>query len=101
MGKVVWLQREFGVFEMDGKWNDIPGVYVFAGVNASDKWHAIYVGQASSFAQRMSAHERWVEARREGATHVHAHVCRQQTERDNLEKALIQSYGPPLNSHYA
>jgi excinuclease UvrABC nuclease subunit len=101
MSKAVWLQREFGIFEMDGKWNDLPGVYIFAGVNGNNQWQALYVGQASSFAQRMSGHERWVEARRAGATRVHALVCKQQSERDSLEQALIRTYSPRLNSHYA
>ena len=101
MGKAVWLQREFEVLEMNGKWNDVPGVYIFAGINANNRWQAFYVGQASSFSQRMSNHERWAEAKHVGATHVHAIVARTQAERDSLERALIQACNPKLNTHFA
>ena len=101
MGKVVWLQHEFEVVEMSSRWQDVPGVYIFAGVNQNNRWQALYVGQASSFAQRMPGHERWAEAVRAGATKVHALVVRQQADRDRMEQALIRACNPRLNTHYA
>lgn len=94
---VKWLDHEFEVCTPGGEWNDVPGVYIFTGVNSKGLWQALYIGKADSFKNRLADHERWEEARKLGATHVHAKVVRPIAEREALEALLIGRCQPPLN----
>ena len=101
---VSWGGYDFNSYDpSQTNWNDVPGVYIFAGMSADGKWwQAKYVGQTKSFGMRLglrnSNHERWNEARRHGATHVHARVVRDEIERRALEAMLIESFRPPMNT---
>ena len=97
LDKANWNNVEFSVHKPDTSWKDSAGLYIFAGVNPQNKWVALYIGQTSSLAERLATHERWSEAARLGATHIHARVVTNQAERDTLEKHLIQAYQPRLN----
>ena len=89
---------EFTTFEaLNTNWNEVAGLYIFASITKENRWRALYVGQADSFKDRLDNHERWAEAQRLGAKHVHALPIPQQANRDNLEKMLIQNLQPPLN----
>lgn len=100
---VSWGGYDFTSYDpTQTNWNDVPGVYIFAGKSTDGRWwRAKYVGQTSSFATRLGPgnnnHERWPEAERKGATHVHARVVKNEIERRSLETMLIESYDPPLN----
>ncbi len=93
-----WLDLTFEVHHPDRvSWNAVPGVYVFAGENLSGNWFALYVGQTASLADRLATHERWQEAVRWGATHIHVRVVHAEGSRLALEGQLIQAYQPRLN----
>ncbi len=92
-----WGGYNFSVHSPGIAWNDVPGVYIFASRNAGGGWKAWYIGETDSFARRIPNHERWAEARRRGATHVHAMVEYSASTRSNLEQSLIRRYNPPLN----
>ena len=94
---VNWGGYEFDVCSQTANWNDVGGVYIFAGLNQNGRWRAYYIGQAESLKDRIPGHERWNEAVRLGATHVHARVVSQAAMRDAIEASLIASYQPPLN----
>ena len=87
---------QFDVYDRNEGWNDVPGLYIFSYAKVSS-WYALYVGQAESFSTRLPNHERLNEAVRNGATHIHALVVRQQSMRDQWERMLIQNLQPPLN----
>ena len=57
MNKVNWLTYEFDVYPPNTTWNDVPGIYIFAGLNAAGRWRAYYIGQAKSFKDRLSNHD--------------------------------------------
>ena len=61
---------------------------------------ALYVGKTDDFAKRPATHERLDEAVRLGATHIHARVVPLQADRDRIEKTLILSLQPPLNTQH-
>lgn len=100
---VSWAGYEFTCHDSaQTNWNDVPGVYIFAGMSADGRWwQAKYVGQTISFEKRLgqgsNSHERWQEAIGLGATHVHARVVHDEIERRMLELMLIETYNPPLN----
>jgi len=101
---VSWGGYDFSSYDpSQTNWNDVPGVYIFAGMSSDGRWwRAKYVGQTSSFATRfgleLNSHQRWQEAISEGATHVHARVMQNELERRSLELMLIETYNPPLNA---
>ncbi len=95
---VTWLSHEFTVYDpKTTDWNEIAGIYIFAGLNAQELWVPLYIGQTDDFHARLPSHERWTEAELLGATHVHAMVVSLAASRDTIEKELIQAYQPPLN----
>ena len=96
IGTCDWDGTEFSIHE-NPKWNNVAGVYIFAGKNEEGLWVALYIGQASSLAERLANHEQWQEAQRLGATHVHAKSVSDDWERERLERDLIQSFQPRLN----
>lgn len=96
--KVTWLTYEFNVHIPNVSWNDVAGIYIFTGVNQANQWVPLYIGQASSLADRLANHERWQEAVRLGATHIHARTVSQQATRNLIEQELIQAYQPRLNT---
>jgi len=92
-----WLSNDFHVYGPGTSWNNVGGIYIFTRLNAQGLWLPLYVGKTESFADRLPNHERWQEAMRRGATHIHAKAVRQAASRDQLERDLIQAYQPPLN----
>lgn len=95
--KVTWLGHEFGTYPLNTTWNDVAGVYIFCGINAQGYWVPVYVGQTDSFKSRFSSHEKWDQAIRNGATHIHARAIPHAPMRDAVEMALIQMLRPKLN----
>ena len=94
-----WSEHQFDVHRHDQvTWNDVPGIYVFAVPNGLYGWAPLYIGQASSLKDRLSSHERWDEAAQRGAVHIHAKLVRSATDRDRVERDLIQKYQPPMNT---
>ena len=96
--KVTWIEGDnFFAYTPGTNWYDKPGVYIFAYRTASDTWYGLYVGQADSFKDRLPYHERWDEAVRRGATHIHAQVETNPDTREMLEEVLLAQYPFPMN----
>lgn len=90
----------YGVYGFDTRWNDKAGNYIFAS-RANGTWKATYVGQTESFLDRLPNHNEIDCARRNGATHVHAHTNNGGEEVRKAEEAdLIKAHQPPCNSIY-
>ena len=100
---VRWLEDiDFMVYPIQGTtWNDVPGVYIFAGQRwPGGHWYPIYVGKTESFAKRLPGHERETQALLMGATAVHARGVQLGTQRETMERLLIEKYQPELNILY-
>lgn len=94
----VWNGYTFHVYNQNKNWIDSGGIYIFARANqATQRWEALYIGQASKLSDRLPNHERLNEAVRLGATHIHARVVTTQSERDLVEAFLIKRQQPHLN----
>ena len=98
--KILWLTYEFTVCQHGGQWNNVAGIYIFAGLNQQASWVPYYIGQCDNFQNRIPSHELWDKARSLGATHVHAMTVPGAVDRDRIERELIQSYQPPLNKQF-
>ncbi len=92
-----WNGYTFEVYHPSASWAKVGAVYIFCAINQANQWVPLYVGQASSLAERFANHERWQEAVRLGATHIHLIVLSRQSHRDLVEEELIQSYQPRMN----
>jgi excinuclease UvrABC nuclease subunit len=90
----------FDVYPPNTTWNDVGGVYIFTYLNAQNRWPALYIGIADSFKNRLPNHDRWAEAQRAGATHIHARVVSPEASRQTIERELIRMYQPPLNTQH-
>lgn len=95
---ITWLTYEFIIYQPATQWNNVAGIYIFAGVNLQNQWVPYYIGQCDSFQNRIPSHEQWDKARSLGATHVHAQGVPLAADRDLIERQLIQAYQPCLNT---
>jgi len=93
----IWLSHEFTVYSKSGQWNNVAGIYIFAGINQQNQWNPYYIGQCDNFQNRIPSHEKWDTAQSLGATHIHAMAVPSQADRDLIEQVLIQAYQPALN----
>lgn len=98
MSTVNWYGYEFSVYQQGGNWNDVGGIYIFSGLSSRREWVPIYIGQTDSFRNRIPLHEKWIPAMRLGATHVHAMAESQEAKRLQVERLLIATYQPALNT---
>jgi hypothetical protein len=87
---------EFNVYGPNTQWNKVGGLYIFT-QDCGAYWRALYVGKTDDFSSRLPSHERWDEAGRNGATHIHAKVVSQAANRDTWERQLIAHLQPQLN----
>lgn len=99
--KVVWpgasgKQYTYEVYNLNSKVPPIAGNYIFARRNGLS-WQAIYVGEASNFAERIPHHEKWECAEINGVTNIHIRVNADDAARRNEESDLIRGTRPPCN----
>ena len=52
---VSWMGYDFNVHAPDVYWNDLPGVYLFAGRNGAGSWVPVYIGQTNSLSGHTTA----------------------------------------------
>ena len=95
--RVSWLNHSFSVHSLETNWASVGGIYIFCGIDNDNKWVAQYMGQASSFKERLSGHERWDEAVKLGSTHIHARSIKNTVARSLIESELIEAFQPCLN----
>jgi hypothetical protein len=87
----------YHVYPIGTSFMEEPGNYIFCKLNAAGQWLPQYIGQTENLNQRLGKHEKEACAKRNGATHIHAHLSPLVALRLAEEKDLIQSYGPRCN----
>ena len=90
----------FTIYDRNEGWNKVAGLYIFCYLDISGLWSPVYVGQTNDFSYRLPSHNRLSEAVRRGATHIHALVVPQASDRDKWEKMLIQNLHPPMSESF-
>jgi hypothetical protein len=51
-----------------------PGNYIYARLNAQNQWVPLYIGETDDLESRVATHEKRECVRRNGVTHIHAHL---------------------------
>lgn len=88
---------EYGIYSMDTNWNDVAGNYIFAYESSPAKWTAVYIGETESFKDRLPNHNELSCIKRNGGTHIHAHVNANSEARLNEEADLLANNKTPCN----
>ena len=92
---------EYYVHKVGDSFKKQAGNYIFCKRNAAGNWVPQYIGQAKNLDERLGNHEQEACAKRNGATHIHAHLNPVETNRLAEEKDLILNFRPPCNTQHA
>jgi len=100
--KCIWTgasgkKYEYEVFSIGTNWNDVPGNYIFARQSSPRQWESVYIGETESFKDRLPNHNELPCIRRNGGTHVHAHVNKASRARLAEERDLLSNGTTPCN----
>ena|SRR5713226_3071769 len=87
----------YWIYPVGTKFKDSPGNYIYAKETKPGYWSPVYIGQTNSLSTRLANHEKESCTKRNGATHIHAHISGGETERLTEEKDLITRWKPPCN----
>lgn len=91
----------YGILPIETALKEQPGNYIFAKETTPNHWKACYIGQTENLNKRTGDHEKEDCAKREGATHIHAHINNDGEQiRRAEEKDLILKWQPPCNEQY-
>ena len=73
------------------------GNYIFAKETSPGKWSPVYIGQTTNVDERFNNHHKIQCIRRNGATHIHAHLNSDKQDRFDEEADLIAKWDTPCN----
>jgi len=88
----------YNIYSIDTTWNDLAGNYIFAKKTNPNTWEPVYIGETESFKNRLPNHNELPCIRRNGGTHIHAHVNQDSQARLTEEQDLLVKYATPCNS---
>lgn len=89
------------VYSIDTNFTDLkPGNYIFCKLGTLGQWVPQYIGQTKNLNQRLGDHEKETCAKRNGATHIHAHLNSDEAARLAEERDLIEGHNPPCNTQH-
>lgn len=100
--KCIWTgasgkKYEYAIYPIGTDWSDVAGNYIFARESSPHKWEAIYIGETESFKDRLPNHNELPCIKRNGGTHIHAHVNRDSQARLDEEADLLANNKTPCN----
>jgi excinuclease UvrABC nuclease subunit len=91
---------KYEIYLIGADFKEKGGNYIFCKKNAEGYWAPQYIGQAKNLNERLGSHEREVCAKRNGATHIHAHLNPTEAARLAEEMDLIHNFNPPCNKQH-
>lgn len=90
-------QYTYYVYKIGTPLKEAPGNYIFAKV-VNGRWSSIYIGETSDLSERFDNHHKMPCIKRNGATHIHAHVNNSGVSARRAEESdLIKQHNPPCN----
>ena len=87
----------YWIYPIGTSFKEVGGNYIFAKEARPGSWIPVYVGQSKNLNQRLENHEKEACAKRNGATHIHAHKNDSEAARLAEEKDLIAKWKPVCN----
>ena len=104
-GTIMWpgksgKEYKYWIYPIGASFKDAPGNYIFAKESKPGHWLPVYIGQTNSLSTRLANHEKESCAKRNGATHIHAHLNEREADRLAEEKDLILRWKPPCNEQH-
>lgn len=91
-------QYKYWIYPIETNFKEAAGNYIFAKETKPGSWSPCYIGQTENLNDRLGNHEKEACAKRNGATHIHAHLNGSgDTARKVEEKDLITEWKPPCN----
>lgn len=91
---------DYQVYPLGTRFKKEVGNYIYCREVAAGRWAPQYIGQTTCLDERLGDHEKEACARRNGATHIHAHLNPVQIDRFAEEEDLIRAYRPPCNTQH-
>jgi hypothetical protein len=89
---------KYWIYPIGTSFKEEPGNYIFAKQTQPNYWAPCYIGQSKNLNDRLENHEKEGCAKRQGATHIHAHLTNGgEAVRKAEEKDLIIRWKPPCN----
>ncbi len=91
-------EYEYWIYPIDmDNFKEEGGNYIFAREISLGEWTPQYIGETSNLNERLGNHEKKPCARRNGATHIHAHLNSNEFTRLSEEQDLIDAWSPICN----
>ena len=88
----------YWIYSIGLSFKEEPSNYIFAKQTSPGHWLPSYIGQTENLDQRPGDQEKESCARRNGATHIHAHLTSGGEDiRRAEEEDLIRKWKPPCN----
>ena len=95
-------QYRYWIHKIGTSFKDSPGNYVFAKKTSPGHWTPIYIGETESLKDRLSDHEKMPCIKRNGGTHIHAHLTCSDADASRAEESdLLEKWDPPCNKEQA
>lgn len=89
---------KYWIYPLPPNFDAKPGNYIFAKETRPGYWAPIYIGQTSDLSERFEDHHAMPCAKRNGATHIHAHTTEGgESARLAEETDLVRKWSPVCN----
>lgn len=90
-------QYKYWIYDVGSEFTNEGGNYIWAKETRPGHFKPIYIGQTKALQDRFDNHHKFECAKRNGATHVHAHLNSSSEKRLAEETDLIEKWNPVCN----
>ena len=98
----VWFGKsekpyEYQIFAMNTVFRDIGGNFIFCDRDVLGEWNPLYIGSSDNLFDLLCKEKlkRWIV--QQGATHIHAHLRKDERQREVEKLDLVERFHPRLN----
>jgi len=88
---------KYWIYELPANLKAEAGNYVFAKETKPGSWSPVYIGQTNDLSERFDDHHKMPCIKRNGATHIHAHLNSDRQTRLDEESDLVAKWNTSCN----